>query len=156
MKITITLALVLIKMSAFGQVPSNQVSNFIETESKAWKISFSVNVPTSSDSGIVVISNNPIAVNQTFSDRVYKIGERINPSLKVLTKFQKGTQSFTLKALSANTTYYLGFLSFNNKSNVVNYRKSDVYSVKITTKGKNYGNYYKSLDTNRAVFLTTQ
>jgi endonuclease I len=154
MKITITLALIVINMFAFGQVPSSQVSNYVETESKAWKISFSVNIPTSSDSGIVVISNNPIAVNQTFSDKVYKIGERINPSLKVVTKFQKGTQSFTLKALSANTTYYLGFLSFNNKSNVVNYRKSDVYSVKITTKGKNYGNYYKSLDTNRAVFLS--
>lgn len=134
-------------------MPTQQVSNFKLNEKLAWKLSFSVDVPTTSDSAIVFVSRIPIST-VILQNKVYRISEYVNSSLKVLVKLPKGTQSFTYKGLEANTSYYFAFISYNNKPGGIFYRTSDPYIIHTPTKGKDYGNYYKSLDTNKAVFLS--
>lgn len=136
-----------------SQTPTQQVTGYTITDHRAWRIGFSISVPTTSDSAIALVSTKPIA-SISLANKVYRKSEWVNTDIKVLEKFSKGTKSFVYRGLPANTKYYFAFISFNNTSGSPSYRTTDPLIVHTTTKGRDYGDYYKGLDTNRAVFLS--
>lgn len=143
-----------ITINIFAQVPTEQVSNFSVTDTFAWKVNCTIKVPTSSDSAILFISKSPLT-SLTLVDKFYGVGSNISGDIKAIRKFYKGTNiiNFTISSLVANTTYYLAFYTFNNKSGVVNYHPTG-FKASFKTKGRTIGTYYDGLDTNKAVFLT--
>lgn len=136
-------------------MPTQQVSEARITDTFAWKVNLSFKVPTTSDSAILIISTSPLT-SLSLSNKFYGVGSNITPGVKVVKKFYKGTNtiSHTIFGLLANTTYYAVFYTFNNNVNGIFYNQSNPPSLSFKTKGKIIGNYYASLDTNKATFLS--
>jgi endonuclease I len=139
--------------NCFGQVPINQVSNVVLSEKRAWRLAFTLDVPMTADSAIALVSLSP---NQplTLANKIYKTGEYPSLGWKVVTKVSKGTKTITVKGLTANTTYYFALLTFNNNMNGVYYKKDVPFLISTKTSGREIGTYYKSLDTNKTIFLS--
>lgn len=138
-----------------AQAPTDSVREFTIVDSFAWKVNLSIKVPTSVDSAIILISKSPITT-LSLTNRVYHIGETVQAGVKVKRKFYSGNNaiSFDITSLEANTTYYLSLYTFNNRTSGIFYSTTPIKRT-IRTKSGNYGTYYQSLDTNKAVFLSS-
>lgn len=138
-----------------AQMPTQQVSEAKITDTFAWKASLSFKVPTTSDSAILIYSTSPLT-SLTLTNKFYGAGSHITPGVKVIRKFYKGTNtiSHSIFGLQANTTYYLAFFTFNNNGNGIFYNQTNPTKLTFKTKGRAIGNYYSTLDTNKATFLS--
>ncbi len=150
-----TALICLLSIHIQAQTPTEQVSIFSVNEIYAWKANLQIKVPTSSDSAILIISRSPLT-SLTLTNKFYGLGFNISAGVKVIRKFYKGsnTINFTLSSLEANTTYYIVAYTFNNNGSGIFYNLTNPARLEFTTKGRTIGNYYQSLDTNKAVFLT--
>lgn len=136
-------------------MPTQQVSEFMVVETFAWKIKLSFKVPTTSDSAILIISRSPLT-SVTLTNKFYGVGSNISGDIKVVKKFYNGTNTInhTIYGLLANTDYYLAMYTFNNNTNGIFYNQTNPPRLTIKTKGRTFGNYYSTLDTNKATFLS--
>lgn len=141
--------------SLYSQVPTDSIREFTIVDSFAWKVSMTVKVPTSVDSAILLISKSPISSTLSLTNQHHGIGKSIQTGIKVKKKFFSGpnTISFDINSLEANTDYYLAFFTFNYT--VGYFYQAKPVLKKIRTKAGNPGAYYKSVDTNRAAFLSS-
>ena len=139
----------------YSQMPTQQVSEAKITDTFAWKATLSFKVPTTSDSAILIYSTSPLT-SLNLTNKFYGVGSHITLGVKVVKKFYKGTNtiSHTIFGLQANTTYYLAFYTFNNNANGIFYNQTNPTGLIFKTKGRAIGNYYSTLDTNKATFLS--
>jgi endonuclease I len=149
------LILLLVIQNVEAQMPTQQVSEAMITDTFAWKANLSFKVPTTSDSAILIISIAPLT-SLTLTNKYYGLGSNITSGIKVVKKFYKGTNtiSHTIYGLQANTTYYLVFYTFNNNGSGIFYNQVNPTKLSFKTKGRTIGNYYSTLDTNKATFLS--
>ncbi len=143
---------VMISLNSMAQPPQDPPSNFKVVTAYAWKVAATLSVPSASSGAIMVISTSPISNVNLTAGNEYKLGHRFG-NAKVVKVLSRGFVSFEITGLIANTKYYLAFYSFNNNGQY-EYLNTP-YLASFTTKGKDYGTYYNSLNVDAPNFLTS-
>jgi endonuclease I len=135
-----------------AQPPQDPPSNFKVTTAYAWKVAATLSVPSASSGAIMVISTSPISNINLAPGNEYKLGHRFG-NAKVVKVLNRGFVNFEITGLVANTKYFLAFYSFNNNGQY-EYLNTPYYAS-FTTKGKDYGTYYSSLNVDAPNFLSS-
>lgn len=136
----------------FSQTPTVQPTGFKEEANYAWKLNYSLTVPSSIAGAMVFISTAPMTIKPVDGTE-YKLGEHLG-NAKMAQKISTGFFKLDYYSLEANTKYYITSYAFNGSGSSIKYNPTNPLVGQITTKGKEIGNYYKSLTSEMPDFLS--
>lgn len=145
--------IIILSNNLFSQTPTVQPTNFKEEASYAWKINFSMSIPTNVTGSLIFISTQPMTLKPSDA-KEYLPGEWLGNAKVIKAMKATGYVKLDYFSLVANTKYYITSYSFNGSGTSIKYNPTNPLVGQITTKGKEIGTYYKSLTSDMPDFLS--